>query len=58
MVYGAAVIAMIVFMPQGLVGLFAALRTRFEPRTPPRASAPVGLSNTPSAAGAPGAEPA
>ncbi|MEA2720324.1 MAG: branched-chain amino acid transport system permease protein [Candidatus Eremiobacteraeota bacterium] len=58
MVYGAAVIAMIVFMPQGLVGLFSALRTRFEPRTPPRASAPAGLSNTPSAAGAPGAEPA
>ena len=30
MVYGAAVIAMIVFMPQGLVGLFGALRARFQ----------------------------
>ena len=30
MVYGAAVIAMIVFMPQGLVGLFSALRARFQ----------------------------
>ncbi len=55
MVYGAAVIAMIVFMPQGLVGLFAALRARFETRTPPRAQAPAG---SPGPAGAPEAEPA
>jgi branched-chain amino acid transport system permease protein len=61
MVYGAAVIAMIVFMPQGLVGLFGALRARFEPRTPPRAGAPVGApsaSLSPGTPGAPGAEPA
>jgi branched-chain amino acid transport system permease protein len=49
MVYGAAVIAMIVFMPQGLVGLFAALRGRFARKAPPGVSAPVGVT---------GAEPA
>jgi branched-chain amino acid transport system permease protein len=43
MVYGAAVIAMIVFMPQGLVGLFAALRARFEHRPPPADAVPAGL---------------
>ncbi|HZW53715.1 MAG TPA: hypothetical protein VFF00_06755, partial [Candidatus Elarobacter sp.] len=43
MVYGAAVIAMIVFMPQGLVGLFAALRARFEHRPPPADVAPAGV---------------
>ena len=55
MVYGAAVIAMIVFMPQGLVGLFNAMRARFESRTPPRAGAPAGAPG-PSAAAE--AEPA
>ena len=49
MVYGAAVIAMVIFMPQGLVGVFGALRARFERRTPPGLEAPVH---------APGAEPA
>ncbi|MDB5071928.1 MAG: high-affinity branched-chain amino acid transport system permease, partial [Candidatus Eremiobacteraeota bacterium] len=58
MVYGAAVIAMIVFMPQGLVGLFTALRTRFETRTPPRAGAPVGAHGAASTSVASGAEPA
>ena len=48
MVYGAAVIAMIVFMPRGLVGLIAALRARFVRPGPP----PLG------AGGAPGVEPA
>jgi branched-chain amino acid transport system permease protein len=37
MVYGAAVIAMIVFMPRGLVGLLEALRARFV-RRPPEAA--------------------
>jgi ABC-type branched-subunit amino acid transport system permease subunit len=49
MVYGAAVIAMIVFMPQGLVGLAAALRNRFTRNAPPGVGAPVA---------APGPEPA
>ncbi|MBV8298704.1 MAG: branched-chain amino acid ABC transporter permease [Candidatus Eremiobacteraeota bacterium] len=43
MVYGAAVIAMIVFMPQGLVGLLAALRARFQGGSPPPDVAPAGL---------------
>jgi branched-chain amino acid transport system permease protein len=43
MVYGAAVIAMIVFMPQGLMGLFGALRARFEHRPPPADAAPAGV---------------
>jgi hypothetical protein len=52
MVYGAAVIAMIVFMPQGLMGLFAATRARFEHRPPPADVAPAGIT------GEAGAEPA
>jgi branched-chain amino acid transport system permease protein len=34
MVYGAAVIAMIVFMPRGLIGLLEALRARVVRRPP------------------------
>ncbi len=34
MVYGAAVIAMIVFMPRGLIGLFEGVRARFARRSP------------------------
>jgi len=44
MVYGAAVIGMIVFMPQGLVGVFAALRGRFSRRAPPGLGAAVGAA--------------
>ncbi len=43
MVYGAAVIAMIIFMPQGLMGLFLALRARFAHRPPPGDVAPAGI---------------
>ncbi len=35
MVYGAAVVAMIIFMPRGLVGLVDAVRARFERRAAP-----------------------
>jgi branched-chain amino acid transport system permease protein len=49
MVYGAAVIAMIIFMPQGLIGVFAATRARFARRKPPSVGSTVA---------APGAEPA
>jgi branched-chain amino acid transport system permease protein len=44
MVYGAAVIAMIVFMPRGLVGLLTALRGRFARRGPPPLGAPAGAA--------------
>ncbi len=44
MVYGAAVIAMIIFMPQGLVGLLAALRAKFEHRPPPADVVPAGIA--------------
>ncbi|MFN2461729.1 MAG: branched-chain amino acid ABC transporter permease, partial [Candidatus Velthaea sp.] len=43
MVYGAAVIAMIIFMPQGLAGLLAALSGRFARPGGPRAAAPVSV---------------
>ena len=52
MVYGAAVIAMIVFMPRGLVGLLSALRARVVRGAPPGA----GASEV--AVGVPGTEPA
>ncbi|BDE06744.1 branched-chain amino acid ABC transporter permease [Vulcanimicrobium alpinum] len=41
MVYGAAVIAMIVFMPRGLVGLLEAARRRTARRGPPPLGAPA-----------------
>jgi branched-chain amino acid transport system permease protein len=44
MVYGAAVIAMIIFMPQGLVGLLAAMRARAAHRPPPADTVPAGVA--------------
>jgi len=41
MVYGAAVVVMIVFMPKGLMGIFLGLRSRFERGDPPRLGSPV-----------------
>ena len=42
MVYGAAVVAMVIFMPRGLVGLLEVVRARFARGTPPPgAAAPV-----------------
>jgi branched-chain amino acid transport system permease protein len=52
MVYGAAVIAMIVFMPRGLVGLLSAMRARVVRGAPPGAGA------ADVAVGVPGTEPA
>jgi branched-chain amino acid transport system permease protein len=41
MVYGAAVIVMVIFMPRGLVGLLTAARARFVRGAPPGSGAPV-----------------
>jgi len=49
MVYGAAVIAMIIFMPQGLMGLFRAMRARVEHRPPPADVVPAGVAGDPEA---------
>jgi branched-chain amino acid transport system permease protein len=42
MVYGAAVIVMIIYMPRGLMGLFETLRTQARRSTPPPVASPVG----------------
>jgi branched-chain amino acid transport system permease protein len=41
MVYGAAVVVMVIFMPRGLAGLFAAARARFSRSAPPGGSVAV-----------------
>ncbi len=56
MVYGAAVVAMVIFMPKGLAGLIDSLRGRLNrPRTGPPLGAPASPA-APGASGAPGME--
>ncbi|MDB5039455.1 MAG: Branched-chain amino acid transport ATP-binding protein LivG, partial [Candidatus Eremiobacteraeota bacterium] len=47
MVYGAAVVVMIIFMPRGLVGLFESLRARSRRGAPPALGAPSAVEAEP-----------
>jgi branched-chain amino acid transport system permease protein len=47
MVYGAAVVVMIIFMPRGLVGLFESLRARAQRGAPPPVGAPAAAEAEP-----------
>jgi branched-chain amino acid transport system permease protein len=47
MVYGAAVVVMIIFMPRGLVGLFENLRASSQRSAPPPLGAPAGAEAEP-----------